>query len=91
MLAGTKGAVVDKQTQTFMHLDQIQQIYALLCNRNGINPKFKREQVEEQLDFIKEEIETIQEIIELSFEMVAIETRSDIAECGSGKSGKAHK
>lgn len=91
VLAATKSAVVEKQKQTFMHLDQIQQMYSLLCNRNGCDPKFKRDQVEEQLDFIKDEIETIQEIIDLSFEMMAIETRSDIADCGSGQSGKARK
>lgn len=90
-MASTKNAVVEKRKQTFMHLDQIQQMYTLLCKRLGIDPKYKRDQVEEQLDFIKDEIETIQEIIELSNEMLAIETRSDIAEYGSGKSGKARK
>lgn len=91
MVASTKNAIVEKRKQTFMHLDQIQQMYTLLCKRNGIDPKYKRDQIEEQLDFIKDEIVTIQEIIELSNEMLAIETRSDIAEYGSGKSGKARK
>lgn len=91
MLASTKNAVVEKQRQAFMHLDEIQQLSALLCKRNGNDPKFKRDQVEQQLDFIKDEIETIQEIIDLANEMMANETRSDIAEDGSGKSGKARK
>lgn len=91
VLASTKNAVVEKQRQAFTHLDQIQQLYALLSRRNGNDPKFKRDQVEEQLDFIKDEIETIQEIIELANEMMAIETKSDIAEYGSGRSGKARK
>lgn len=91
ILASTKNAVVEKQRQAFTHLDQIQQLYALLSRRNGNDPKLKRDQVEEQLDFIKDEIETIQEIIELANEMMAIETKSDIAEYGSGRSGKARK
>lgn len=69
-----------------MRLDQIHQLYILLCNRSGIEPEIKKNQVEQQLDFIKTECETLQEIIEMSNEMVAIETRSDVAERGSNRS-----
>lgn len=74
-----------------MYLDQIQQLYLLLCKRNNAEPKLRRDQIEAQLDFIKNEIETIQEIFEVSQEMIAIENRSDIAEYGSGKTGKPRK
>lgn len=87
----SKEAICEKEKETFMMLDQIQQMYLLLCDRNGEQPIYKREQVEEQLDYIKTEIEKIQEVIALSEEMMANEDRSDIAECGSGKSGKPRK
>lgn len=74
-----------------MYLDQIQQLYLLLCKRNNMEPVLRRDQIEKQLDFIKNEIETIHEIIAMSREMLAIETRSDIAEFGSGKTGKPRK
>lgn len=90
-LASIKDIINEKEKVTFMQLDQIQQLYSLLCKRINVEPHFKRNQVEEQLDFIKKEIETIQEIIKLSNEMIANDTRSDIAECGSGKSGKPRK
>lgn len=86
-----KEIIAEKEKETFMLLDQIQQMYLLLCNRNGDEPKFKREQVEEQLDYIKREIDKILEVIELANEMMALETRSDIAEYGSGISGKPRK
>lgn len=74
-----------------MLLDQIQQMYLLLCSRNCEEPQFKREQIDEQLDYIKREIEMILEIIDLARELEALEMRSDIASYGSGKSGKPRK
>lgn len=87
----SKEVIAEKEKEIFMLLDQIQQLYLLLCDRNGEEPKFKREQTEEQLDYIKTEFEKTLEVIELANEMMALETRSDIAECGSGKSGKPRK
>lgn len=81
----------EKERSAFMRLDQIQQLYTLLCERIGIEPQFKRIQIEQQLDFIKNELETLEEIINLSNEMIAIDTRSDVAEHGSGKTGKPRK
>lgn len=74
-----------------MLLDQIQQLYLLFCERSGVEPKFGREQVEEQLDFIKMEIEITMDIHKMAYEMMALESRSDIAEYGSGKSGIPRK
>lgn len=91
VLVPTRQIIGEKEKSIFMRLDQIQQLYSLLCKRIGAEPNYKRNQVEEQLDFIKREIETIEEIIELSTAMVAIETKSDIAEFGSGRSGKPRK
>lgn len=86
-----KDVITEKEKETFMLLDQIQQLYLLLCKRSGIEPEYKRDQVEEQLDYIKREIEILEEIIEMAEEMTELENRSDIAEHGSGKSGKPRK
>lgn len=91
IIVPTKNIIGKKERSAFMRLDQIHQLYILLCKRSGVEPEFKKSQVEQQLDFIKTEIETLQEIIVMSNEMVAIETRSDIAERGSNRSGKAKK
>lgn len=90
ILVPTKNIIGEKERSAFMRLDQIHQLYILLCNRSGVEPEFKKNQVEQQLDFIKTEIETLEEIIQLS-EEIAFETRSDIAERGSKRSGKARK
>lgn len=86
-----KDILIEKEKETFMILDQIQQLYLLLCKRSGTEPIYKRDQVEEQLDFIRRENQIMEEIIEMAEEMTALETRSDIAEHGSGKSGKPRK
>lgn len=87
-LASAKSTIIDNEQLSFALLDQIQHLYLLLCKRNHQKPKFTRKQIKEQIDFIADELETIQEIIQLSNEMIAKETRSDIAQCASTKSDK---
>lgn len=91
MLPAAKDVIASEEMETHMLLDQIQQLYLLFCQRSGEEPKFKREEVDEQLDFIRTEIEIMTGIIKLSHEMMDLETRSDIAEHGSGKSGIPRK
>lgn len=91
VLPAAKDVVASQEMETHMLLDQIQQLYLLFCQRSGVEPKFKREQVDEQLDFIKDEIEILMEIIKMSHEMMEQDSRSDIAEHGSGKSGIPRK
>lgn len=85
-LESMKEAIVDKEFLTRRLLDQIQQLYMLFCKRNNEDVVYYRDQVEEQLDYIKEEIETIQEIIDVSNTMQEKEERSNIAQDGSHKS-----
>lgn len=91
VLPAAKDVVAAEEMETQMLLDQIQQLYLLFCERSGVEPKFKREQANEQLDFIKKEIEIMTAVIKLSHEMMELDTRSDIAEHGSGKSGIPRK
>lgn len=90
-MAPTKDVIANKEKETFMMMDQIQQMYLLLCERNGIEPKFKREQIEEQMDYIKNEVELIVQILEMASQMVDLETLSNVAEHGSAKSGIPRK
>lgn len=91
ILVSTKNIIGEKERSASMRLDQIHQLYILLCNRSGVEPEFKKNQVEQQFDFIKTEIESLQEIVQMSEEMVAIETRVNIADGDSKRSGKARK
>lgn len=91
MLPAAKDVIASEEMETNMLLDQIQQLYLLFCQRNGVEPKLKREEVDQQLDFIKNEIEILTATIKLSHQMMELETRSDIAEHGSGKSGIPRK
>lgn len=91
VLPPAKKILTDEEKDRFLLLDQVQQLYLLFCKRNDDEPEFKREQVEEQLDFIKTEIEIMCDIIEMSKEMMELESRSDIADHGSGKSGIPRK
>lgn len=83
--------MIEKEREARMMIDQIQQLYELLCERSGVEPIFGRDQVEEQLDFISTEFEILVKVIELAKIEMALEDRSDIAEHGSGKSGKPRK
>lgn len=86
-----KEVIIENEKEMFMIVDQIQQMYLLLCSRNNEEPKLKREQVEEKMDYIKREFEITLDVIELAQEMESLDTRSDIAEHGSGTSGKPRK
>lgn len=85
-LEAIKSTIVDKEFVTCRLLDQIQQLYMLFCKRNNEDVVFHRHQVEEQMDYIKEQIETIQEVIQVSKTMILNEDKSDIAQNGSHKS-----
>lgn len=91
VLPAAQDVTASQEMEVHRLLDQIQQLYLLYCQRNGVEPKFKREEVDKQLDYIKTQMEMMTAIIELSHEMMELETRSDIAEHGSGKSGIPRK
>lgn len=86
MVPAAKKLAASQEMEVNMLLDQIQQLYLLYCQRNGVEPTFKRKDVDKQLDYIKTEMEKMRAIIDLANKMTELETRSDIAEHGSGKS-----
>lgn len=75
VLVATKNCIAEKETLQFRLLDQIQQLYGLFCARNGIEPVFRRDQVEQQLDVIKEEMEFLAEVLAKSRKVMADEKR----------------
>lgn len=79
ILMATKTCILDIELLSFRLLDQIQQLYGLLCARNGAERKFKREQVEEQLDYIKEEMEFLSDVLKMSHKMMADEKKAAAA------------
>lgn len=85
ILAATKDVIADKETITFRLLDQIQQLYGLFCKRNNESNVFDRNKINEQLDYIKNEIEFMQDVIQASNDMMMNEKKSLIAQHGSTK------
>lgn len=85
VLATTKDSIAEKETVTFRLLDQIQQMYALFCRRSGVPVKFGRDQVDEQLDVIKGEIQFFQDVIEHADKLMNDEKKSRIGTHGSEK------
>ncbi len=85
MLAVSKECIKDKESTTTQLLDQIQQLYALFCKRNGTAITFERQQIEDQLDYIKDEMKYLQDVIKCAAEINEIEDKSIIAQNGSIK------
>lgn len=85
VLAVSKECIKDKESTTTQLLDQIQQLYALFCKRNGIPISFERHQIEEQLDYIKDEMKYLQDVIKCAAEINENEDKSIIAQNGSIK------
>lgn len=56
---------------SFRLLDQIQQLYRLLCTRNDVEPVFGRDQVEQQLDYVKGEMEFLADVLTLARKTMA--------------------
>lgn len=55
----------------------------MFCRRNNEEPIFQRNDIEQQLDYIKEEMETLQEIIKNSKQIMEEAKKSDLAQKGT--------
>lgn len=82
-MATTKDSIADKEAVTFQLLDQIQQLYGLFCRRSGVPVKFFRDQVEEQMDVIKGEIQFFQDVVEHAEKLMTDEKKSRMGTHGS--------
>lgn len=64
-------------------MDSIQHLYTLLVTRNGDKAKFKRFDVGNQLDYIKDEMEVLENIIHKAEKKMLKETKSMLGEKGT--------
>lgn len=65
VLISTKRCIAEKEMISFRLLDQIQQVYRLFCARKNAEPVLRREQIEEQLDYVKGEMEFLANLLAL--------------------------
>ncbi|XP_055912563.1 uncharacterized protein LOC129946408 isoform X2 [Eupeodes corollae] len=63
IIGDTKDCLIDHKTTKRRIIDGITIMYRLVCKRRGLSPIFSEEDVEKRLDFIKEEIEILRDVI----------------------------
>lgn len=83
-LASTKDYIAENELQTVSLIDSIQHLYTLLVRRNDDKIIFKRFDVGNQLDYIRDEIEIMEDIIRRANIKMNRETKSLLGEKGTG-------
>ncbi|XP_067636189.1 cilia- and flagella-associated protein 73-like [Eurosta solidaginis] len=63
ILANAKDCVAANELNKDRALDGIRDVYRMLRRRQGRQPVYQRHEVEKELDFIKDEIELLQEVV----------------------------
>ncbi|XP_055606034.1 myosin heavy chain, skeletal muscle-like [Uranotaenia lowii] len=81
----SKSYMKDNEMKTNVISDAIYHLYSLISKRLGEPPKFIRQEVENQLDFIKEEIGTLQAILNIAVAKMMRDKMSVSVEKGSSK------
>ncbi|TMW39768.1 hypothetical protein DOY81_015152, partial [Sarcophaga bullata] len=62
IMANAKNVVASNDLNKDRALDGVHYMYRLLCKRRNLEPVFQRNEVEKQLDFIKDEVELLYEV-----------------------------
>lgn len=83
ILAATKDLIADNELTTFRLVDSIRQLYKLFAARNNEENLIGGNNYEEMLDYVKEQMEIIKEVIRVSNVRIAKEQKSLLAEKGS--------
>ena len=83
VLQTTKDHISGSELQTISLVDSIQHLYTLLATRNNDKVKFKRFDVGNQLDYIKDEMEVLENIIQRAEKKMNKETKSMVGEKGT--------
>ena len=76
--------IVDEELKYTRIVDSTRQLYLMLCRRNGRDPNLKEASLEDQLDYVKEEIEILVEVLEKATAFMATEEQSLQGEQGTG-------
>jgi hypothetical protein len=63
ILSNTKDYIADNERQTLTLVDSIHQLYSIFAKRNQEKAPLKRFEIADQLDYIRDEIEILEDII----------------------------
>lgn len=88
ILSETKNYISDNKLKSVLLIDSIHGLYNMLIQRNGEKKVISPENYEEILDYIKEELQILQETVRLSSAKIAKGDRSVQVEKGSAKKSK---
>lgn len=80
ILSTAKDYITDNEKQTITLVDSIQHLYQLLAKRNGDTSKLKKFDVGTQLDYIRDEMEILEDIIKRAHHKMAKEGQSMLGE-----------
>jgi xylose isomerase len=80
ILSKTKDYIAENERETITLVDSIQHLYQLLAKRNNEKVRFKKYDVSAQLDYIRDEIETLEDIIKRARKKMAKENMSLLGE-----------
>lgn len=85
ILATTKNFISENELQTFQLIDSIRHLYNLLASRNNDEKRLPTDDYDAMLDYIKDELRILQDIVKLSHNRMDREQRSLQAEKGLSK------
>ncbi|XP_017470864.1 PREDICTED: kinetochore protein Nuf2-like [Rhagoletis zephyria] len=85
ILANAKDCVAANELNKDRALDGIRDIYRMLRRRQGRDPVYQRHEVEKELDFIKDEIELLKEVVKECNKTVAASAKPGFVEKVEGK------
>jgi hypothetical protein len=80
ILAKTKDYIAENERETITLIDSIQHLYQLFAKRNDEKVKLKKFDVSGQLDYIRDEIEILEDIIKRAHHKMAKEGMSLLGE-----------
>lgn len=80
ILSNAKDYIAENEKETITLIDSIQHLYQLLAKRNDEKSKLKKYDVSGQLDYIRDEIEILEDIIKRANHKMAKEGMSLLGE-----------
>lgn len=80
ILSKAKNFIAENERETITLIDSIQQLYQLLAKRNDEKIKMKKFDISGQLDYIRDEIEMLEDVIKRSHHKMAKEGMSLLGE-----------
>lgn len=84
VLVKSRDVIVDEETKFTRLIDSARQLYLLICKRNGKDPNLHKMSIEVQLDYIKDEIEILVDVLATATECMHQEEKSLLGEHGTG-------